>query len=118
MSDHDPRYDDSPLNNPAYNPAHRPILGHPNPTVAKWAPASQLRWFARFWGSDEMPTVYSKEAADYYCSSIQHKGGCCESCMEDIEYDSAYAIDGACCCRALHDESANSDAAESSNADA
>lgn len=92
---------EAPLEDPAYEPRYRPIDGRPNPSVKRWAPASQLRWFRRFWGSDEMPTLKTSDAGDYYCSSVEHRGGCCDSCLEDIEYDSSYKIDGHCCCRAL-----------------
>lgn len=88
------------LDDPAYEPVHRPVGGRPNPVVAKWGARSQVRWFARFWGSEEMPTLRPSDAADFYCSSTEHKGFCCETCLDDVEqgYDN---IDGHCCCRGL-----------------
>lgn len=47
-----------------------------------------------------MPTLRPSDAADFYCSSTEHKGFCCETCLDDVEqgYDN---IDGHCCCRGL-----------------
>ncbi len=33
---------------------------------------------------------------------VTHDGECCESCVQDMEIDAAYAPDTACCCVALH----------------
>lgn len=92
--------DEAPLEDAAYEPVARPINGRPNPLVKKWGPRSQLRWFKRFWGSDAMPTLSTADANEYHCSSLEHKGGCCGSCIEDYEmgYDD---LGEHCCCRAL-----------------
>ena len=90
----------APLDDPRYEPRYRPLDGKPHPVVKKWGAASQLRWFQRFWGTDEMPTLYAADVADHYCSSVEHKGSCCDSCIEDREYGFD-AIDEHCCCQAL-----------------
>lgn len=36
----------------------------------------------------------------YYCSSIQHRGFCCSSCLSDEEYLGMPNFDDKCCCRA------------------
>lgn len=92
-----------PLEDPVYAPVTRPVNGSPHPDVAKWGAASQVRWFQRFWGSSAMPTVLPKDAALYYCQSIEHRGPCCESCYDDVleGWDDGL-FDEHCCCRALH----------------
>ena len=87
----------APLEDPTYEPLYRPINGAPNPIVARWSPASQLRWFKRFWGSDEMPTLSWKESALLHVQSVEHVDQCCSSCLG---YDEEYAPDDHCCCKA------------------
>lgn len=84
----------APLDDPAYEPAHPPVDGVPPDVVRKWGPRSQMRWFSRF-GRDLKPQPYSFWA-EFYCSSEQHRGGCCVSCIEDGE-----VYEDACCCQGL-----------------
>lgn len=87
-----------PLEDLDYKPRYLPVNGKPNPAVAKWGPASQLRWFRRFWGTVEMPMLFDGDLADFYCSSTEHKGACCPSCIDEQESGYFYIDD--CCCRA------------------
>ena len=32
-----------------------------------------------------------------------HEGDCCESCLQDFDYDPGYRVDDECCCRAFKD---------------
>lgn len=32
-----------------------------------------------------------------------HEGDCCESCLQDFEYDPGFRVDDECCCRAFKD---------------
>lgn len=89
-----------PLEDPKYDPVHKPIDRRPPAVVAKWGPASQLRWFRRFW--DEITPVKESELADFYCHSDQHRGPCCASCISE-QWDGYYYTDG-CCCLAVHDD--------------
>ena len=85
----------APLDDPTYMPEHPPVDGVIPPVVARWGPASQRRWFRRFW----------RELADqqgwdsFYCSSEYHLGSCCYSCGDEAEMGSGVAQDGWCCCR-------------------
>ena len=89
-----------PLEDPSYEPAvHPPVNGAPNTDVGKWGPASQMRWFRRFWGTPEMPTVLPSDAALYYCQSLEHRGFCCESCIDDA-LEGYWDLAEDCCCRA------------------
>jgi hypothetical protein len=90
--------DDAPLNDPEYRPAYPPVDGEIPDVVARWGPRSQVRWFARFWGDIKWRS-HTQQAA-YYCSSVEHRGPCCISCIQDEE-DGYGAVDDACCCRAL-----------------
>lgn len=89
-----------PLEDPNYDPIHKPVDGRPPAVVAKWGSASQLRWFRRFWG--DLVPMKESELADFYCESGQHKGLCCISCVQE-QYD-GYAYTEGCCCRAVLDD--------------
>lgn len=88
-----------PLDDPDYEPVHRPVNGRPPDVVAKWGAASQLRWFRRFWESGELALLREADLKPFYCHSVEHKGACCISCEYD-QYDGYYDMDG-CCCRAI-----------------
>lgn len=85
-----------PLEDPDYEPRHRPVNGRPPDVVAKWGAASQLRWFRRFPG---LRLTY-QEWDSFYCESAQHRGLCCESCLQDAEWGFLDSDDH-CCCRAI-----------------
>lgn len=84
-----------PLEDPAYDPVHKPINRRPPAVVAKWGPVSQLRWFRRFWA--DLTPIREDDLKNFYCHSDQHKGACCASCLSEQE-DGYYYTDG-CCCR-------------------
>jgi hypothetical protein len=87
----------SPLEDPSYDPVHKPIDGAVPSVVEKWGPRSQLRWFNRF--HDQLrpqPTEYWRR---FNCSSIQHKGNCCPSCLDDQWYGYDSWSEEHCCCR-------------------
>ena len=89
-----------PLEDPTYTPEHPPIGGIVPDVVAKWGPASQLRWFTRFQGQIKpMPIT---EWARFYCESEQHRGICCQSCIDDGDTWQ----DGICCCITLKEREA------------
>lgn len=85
-----------PLENLDYVPLHPPVNGKPPVVIKLWGPASQLRWFERF--EDQLKMTY-REWAQYYCCSVEHKGGCCDSCKDDEEWQGYPNFDSACCCR-------------------
>lgn len=87
-----------PLDDPDYEPVHRPINGRPPAVVAKWGAASQVRWFRRFWDSGELGLIPAPDLAGFYCHSVEHTGPCCISCEYD-EYE-GYGCSDRCCCRA------------------
>jgi hypothetical protein len=85
----------TPLEDPAYGPAHPPLPDGSVPDVVeKWGAASQVRWFERF-----LPAL-RPQRPDYwvrfYIASVHHRGQCCESCVQDGE-----VFDDVCCCRGL-----------------
>ena len=107
----------APLDDPTYEPVHKPVRGRVPEVVARWGMRSQLRWFRRYardlqaqrdklqWvPSRSRPGRYEREGesgwtpiGEYWCHSEHHKGPCCYSCEEE----SAYGVmqDGWCCCR-------------------
>jgi hypothetical protein len=85
----------APLDDPAYEPLYRPEAGRPPAVVARWGPASQLRWFRRFW--PEMGPLPEDVLKDFYCHSEEHRGACCSSCLSD-EWDGYLTYDDHCCC--------------------
>ncbi|MER6350647.1 hypothetical protein ABT186_02025 [Streptomyces sp. NPDC001634] len=89
----------APLDDPAYEPKHPPVGGRIPDVVAKWGPRSQLRWFRRF--RDQLTAYW--DSYDYYSETEHHRGGCCDSCMEDAAagYED---LPDVCCCYALRDE--------------
>jgi hypothetical protein len=86
----------APLEDPAYEPVHRPVNGRPPEVVARWGAASQLRWFRRF--RDELDPMPAEDWAPFYCSSAEHRGLCCYSCLDELEAGFRYT--DSCCCRA------------------
>lgn len=86
----------TPLEDPTYEPQYQPVDGRAPDVVAKWGPASQLRWFDRFDGQVKMRPA---DWARFHCSSRHHRGFCCQSCIEDGE---VFEND-VCCCRGLGD---------------
>lgn len=87
-----------PLEDPGYEPVHRPENGKPPAIVAKWGAASQVRWFRRFWASKELALLTEQELAPFHCHSTEHKGACCLSCEYDA-YDGYSGSNAGCCCR-------------------
>jgi hypothetical protein len=84
------------LDDPNYQPVHRPSRGRPPEVVAKWGAASQRRWFLRF--REELAPCTEKDLAPFYCDSVEHRGLCCASCRS--EQDDGYYYTDSCCCRA------------------
>jgi hypothetical protein len=88
------------LLDPTYEPKHPPVEGRIPHVVEKWGPRSQLRYFQRFWA--EIKWGSYEEQWRYYLHSTQHRGPCCESCLQDKEM--GYDIGtGDCCCRAIQE---------------
>jgi hypothetical protein len=92
----------SPLEDPTYDPVHKPADGQVPYVVEKWGPRSQLRWFDRF--RSELRPQRAEYWARFYCSSLQHRGQHCPSCLDD-EWDGYRDWDpDRCCCRAYRAE--------------
>lgn len=91
-----------PLEDPRYVPVHQPDrLGGVPWQVERWGPRSQLRWFDRFRG--QVTRMTGAGWARFYCSSLLHRGLCCDSCLDDYDegYDEPY--EGHCCCEAFRE---------------
>lgn len=94
----------APLDDPAYDPVHKPVRGRVPEVVKLWGKASQLRWWRRFgqerWEQAEALPLHERlklpthDSDDYWCESPHHKGFCCVSCFEECE--GGY-IDHCCC---------------------
>lgn len=86
-----------PLENPAYDPVHKPQNGRVPSVVAKWGKASQLRWFKRF--RCDVAPLRDEEWSLYWVFSEHHMGVCCDAC--EVESWDGYGskMDGFCCCR-------------------
>jgi hypothetical protein len=89
-----------PLEDPNYDPVHKPTARKPIPDIiSRWNPASQVRWFTRF--SDELramrlaPIGKHFDWSPWYVSSVEHKGWCCGSCQGS---DEGEWWDGPECC--------------------
>ena len=101
----------APLDDPRYDPVHNPIDGLVPDVVARWGPRSQVRWFDRFHG--QIKAMPSDEWDRFYCESVQHRGQCCMSCVEDAREgycdwdrpaDPLHPVeDERCCCYAIND---------------
>ena len=91
----------APLDDPAYVPQHPPVNGTVPDVVAKWGPRSQRRWFRRYNG--QLQAMPHSEWARFYCSSEEHRGLCCGSCLDDDEMGYGSGIDE-CCCYALKEK--------------
>lgn len=83
----------APLDDPAYEPKHPPVNGWVPDVVAKWGPRSQLRWFGRF--RDQLAYW---DPGNYYSETEHHRGGHCDSCMQDAAMGYRDLPDGYCCC--------------------
>jgi hypothetical protein len=86
----------TPLEDPAYSPANPPVDGRVPDVVAKWGPASQLRWFNRY--RSQLEPMPPAEWDRFYCTTDDHRGSCCSSCSDD--YLNGYSYVDGCCCRA------------------
>lgn len=88
----------APLDDPSYEQTHRPTPdGGIPPGVERWGAPSQLRWFLRF--RDEMRwQAWTGSAWRYYCDSAEHRGLCCDSCLNDQD-EGYYDTWPRCCCR-------------------
>jgi hypothetical protein len=98
----------APLDDPSYDPVHKPVGGRIPEVVARWGAASQLRWFRRFRAEvnrqRDALTVAERNALprdldEYYIDSEHHRGSCCYSCFDEFEYGTGVMMDGWCCCR-------------------
>lgn len=85
-----------PLEDRNYTPKHPPVDGYIPAVVEKWGPRSQVRWFDRFMSElrPQKPDVWER----YYCSSEEHKGSCCSSCIQDRD-EGYFDLYPKCCCR-------------------
>lgn len=85
-----------PLEDPSYVPEHPPVDGKIPDVVYRFGPATQIRWFKRFYKSLGPDNNFS----DYYVDSEHHRGCCCVSCLDEYEEHCGSVIDdGWCCCR-------------------
>lgn len=84
-----------PLEDPRYDPVHKPQEGRVPPVIERWGPASQLRWFRRFGG--ELNPM--EDLGAYWCTSEEHPGPCCISCQWEAYEDTGVVMDGYCCCQ-------------------
>jgi hypothetical protein len=98
----------APLDDPTYDPVHKPARGRVPEVVARWGRRSQLRWWRRFraelYEQIQALTVAERNALprdsdEYYIESEYHRGVCCYSCADEAEYDMGVMQDGWCCCR-------------------
>jgi hypothetical protein len=89
----------APLEDPRYEPKHPPRGGYVPAVIDKWGPRSQLRWFVRF--RRQLNPLPTSERARYYCDSLDHRGWCCDSCMDDWGEGYSSPPDGTCCCKGL-----------------
>ena len=103
-SDRDVLADDSPLNDPSYQPQHRPVRGVIPPVVEKWGARSQVRWFARY--GREIKAMPSSAWDQFHVDSSMHKGMCCESCIEDANEGHGLYDPEVCCCVGLRAQDA------------
>lgn len=85
----------APLEDPSYDPVHRPERGRVPAVVARWGPASQLRWFRRFWPA----LVRPQNLSGFWCTSEHHVGPCCVSCDSELQDGFGVQVDGWCCCK-------------------
>jgi hypothetical protein len=86
----------APLDDPSYDPVHKPVDGRVPAVVARWGAASQLRWFARFRDELTRRKLISEWDA-FYCESAEHRGSCCDRCIED--WLDGYGYASGCCCK-------------------
>lgn len=86
----------APLDDPRYEPKYPPVNGGVPHVVSMWGPRSQLRWFRRF--RDQLDARWV-DWARYYCISLEHRGGCCVSCLDD-EMEGYGGYGSGCCCLA------------------
>lgn len=96
--------DVAPLDDPAYDPVHKPVRGRVPDVVKLWGKSSQLRWWRRFraelYEQLQALPVHERNALPhdtdaYWCQSEHHKGFCCYSCFEEGEG----GYDDHCCCK-------------------
>lgn len=91
--------EDAPLNDPAYDPVHKPVNGRVPDVVIRWGKRSQLRWFERFWSLLlDQRRLLTMDLSEYWCDSEHHKGLCCGSCESEFEDGFGVMMDGWCCC--------------------
>lgn len=90
-----------PLDDPAHVPLNPPVDGQIPDVVSRFGPATQIRYFRRFW--DDLGVLTEERLRDYYCHSIEHRGACCSSCIAD-EWDGYDYGGSGCCCRSTRQE--------------
>jgi hypothetical protein len=88
--------DDSPLNEPDYEPEHPPVDGLVPDVVRRWGQRSQLRWFFRF-----RRELRGQDLDDLWVESAYHTGWCCSSCQEEFWEGYGPMLDGWCCCHQI-----------------
>lgn len=93
--------DGPPLEDPNYTPEHPPVDGRIPPVVAKWGKASQLRWFRRF-NHQLSEYLTAQELASFWCSSEEHRGLCCFSCLDE-KWEGYYDSEPHCCCYGIRE---------------
>lgn len=87
----------APLDDPQYEPEHPPVDGRIPPVVAKFGPATQVRWFRRFLKDLKPPVEWGR----FHVHSVEHLGPCCTSCDEDDMLGYGSMSPDFCCCRSL-----------------
>jgi len=96
------------LDDPAYEPVHKPVRGRVPEVVARWGKRSQLRWWRRFHTElyeqiQVLPLrdrlALPRDSHEYYIESEYHRGVCCYSCGDEMEAGTGVMQDGWCCCR-------------------
>lgn len=88
----------APLDDPDYQPEHPPTRGGGVPDViAKWGPRSQNRWFRRY--SGQLAPMPHARWDLFWVHSDQHRGLCCDSCIEDENDGYGSMRPEHCCCK-------------------
>ncbi|MFF8406914.1 hypothetical protein ACF06P_35465 [Streptomyces sp. NPDC015684] len=82
------------LDDPTYQPKHPPVDGRVPAAVARWATASQLRWFRRY----RHHLAHGQDLAHLHTESPHHTDWCCAPCQAEYEQGRGVMTDGWCCC--------------------
>lgn len=89
---------DTPLNDSTHEVQYPPVNGDAPDVVEHWGAASQVRWFARF--AQQLQPRKHDHWDRWYVESVEHKGKCCISCIQDKAEGYGDDIES-CCCEGL-----------------